>query len=70
LLAFVAAPIAGRLDTRAGAGPARRRDGLVGIALLLMDGATPSSHWTTLLPGFIVGGVGIGLRTHRVNGGA
>jgi predicted MFS family arabinose efflux permease len=62
LLAFVAAPIAGRLSTRApvrvllGVGM-----GLVGVALLLMHGVTPSSHWTTLLPGFIVGGLGIGM---------
>jgi MFS family permease len=34
---------------------------LVGAALLLMHGVTPSSDWTTLLAGFIVGGVGIGL---------
>jgi hypothetical protein len=27
----------------------------------LMSGITPSSGWTTLLPGFLVGGVGIGL---------
>jgi EmrB/QacA subfamily drug resistance transporter len=62
LLAFVAAPIAGRLSTLApvrvllGVGM-----GLVGVALLLMHGVTPSSHWTTLLPGFIVGGLGIGM---------
>jgi EmrB/QacA subfamily drug resistance transporter len=62
LLAFVAAPIAGRLSTRApvrvllGVGM-----GLVGVALLLMHGVTPSSHWTTLLPGFVVGGLGIGM---------
>jgi predicted MFS family arabinose efflux permease len=34
---------------------------LVGVALLLMHGITPSSSWTTLLAGFVVGGVGIGL---------
>src|SRR5207244_10933157 len=62
LLAFVTAPIAGRLSARA---PVRLLlgvgMGLVGVALLLMHGVTPSSHWTTLLPGFIVGGVGIGM---------
>ena len=26
-----------------------------------MSGITPSSDWTTLLPGFLVGGVGIGM---------
>jgi EmrB/QacA subfamily drug resistance transporter len=34
---------------------------LVGIGLLLMRGAQPDSEWTTLLAGFIVGGIGIGL---------
>ena len=62
VLAFVTAPIAGRLSTRI---PVRILFGvgmsLVGIALLLMHGITPSSGWTTLLPGFIVGGIGVGL---------
>jgi predicted MFS family arabinose efflux permease len=62
LLAFVVAPISGRLSTRVpvrflfGAGM-----GLVGVALLLMHGLTASSGWTALLPGFIIGGIGIGL---------
>jgi EmrB/QacA subfamily drug resistance transporter len=34
---------------------------LVAAALFLMHGLTGSSHWTALLPGFIVGGIGIGL---------
>ena len=34
--------------------------GLIGVALLLMHGITPRSDWTTLLAGFIVGGVGLG----------
>jgi len=34
---------------------------LVGIGLLLMHGVTPSSTWTTLLVGFIVSGVGVGI---------
>jgi MFS family permease len=34
---------------------------MVGIGLLLMRGAQPDSDWTTLLPGFIVSGFGIGL---------
>ncbi len=62
ILAFLFAPIAGRLSTRI---PVRILFGvgmsLVGAALLLMHGITPSSGWTTLLPGFIVGGIGIGL---------
>jgi EmrB/QacA subfamily drug resistance transporter len=62
LLSFVTAPIAGRLSARI---PMRILFGvgmsLIGIALLLMHGITPSSDWTTLLPGFIVGGVGVGV---------
>jgi hypothetical protein len=34
---------------------------LVGVGLLLMRGAKPDSDWTTLLAGFIVSGIGIGL---------
>ena len=34
---------------------------LVAVALVLMYGLTPSSHWTALLPGLIVAGIGIGL---------
>ena len=33
---------------------------LVGIGLLLMGGIDPGDDWTTLLPGFIVAGIGIG----------
>ena len=62
LLSFVVAPIAGRLSVRV---PVRYLLGgglaLNGVALLLMHGITPGSGWTTLLPGFIVAGIGIGL---------
>jgi EmrB/QacA subfamily drug resistance transporter len=62
LLAFFVAPIAGRLSARV---PVRlllsAGMGLVGLGLLLMHGISASSGWTTLLPGFIVGGFGIGL---------
>ena len=62
LISFVVAPIAGRLSTRI---PVRILFGvgmsLVGAALLLMHGLTPSSRWTHLLAGFIIGGIGIGL---------
>jgi MFS family permease len=62
LLAFVVAPISGRLSTRM---PVRFLLGgglaLCGIALLLMSGISVDSTWTTLLPGFLVAGVGIGL---------
>jgi EmrB/QacA subfamily drug resistance transporter len=34
---------------------------LVAVALVLMHGLSPSSHWTALLPGLIVAGIGIGL---------
>ncbi len=59
---LITAAIAGRLTTVVpvrllmGAGLA-----LAGLSLLLMRGLGPSSHWTHLLPGFIVGGVGTGL---------
>jgi EmrB/QacA subfamily drug resistance transporter len=62
LLAFVVAPISGRLSERV---PVRFLLGgglaLCGVALLLMSGIAVDSGWTTLLPGFLVGGVGIGL---------
>jgi predicted MFS family arabinose efflux permease len=62
LVSFVVAPIAGRLSTvipvkiLLGGGLA-----VIGVALLLMHGITLGSTWTTLLAGFIVGGIGIGL---------
>src|SRR5438093_2697604 len=34
---------------------------LVSIALLLMHGLTTGSRWTALLPGLVIGGIGIGL---------
>ena len=61
LLSFLAAPIAGKLAERLpvriflGSGLA-----LVGSALMLMSGIAPGDDWTTLLAGFIVGGIGIG----------
>jgi EmrB/QacA subfamily drug resistance transporter len=62
LLAFVVAPISGRLSTRV---PVRFLLGsglaLCGVALLLMSGISVDSDWTTLLPGFRVAGVGSGL---------
>jgi EmrB/QacA subfamily drug resistance transporter len=61
LVSFVVAPIAGRLSTRV---PVRFLLGgglaLCGVALLLMWGVKLDSGWTTLLPGFLVAGVGIG----------
>ena len=62
LVSFVVAPIAGRLSTRI---PVRILLGgglaVTGVALVLMHGIGLDSTWTTLLAGFIVGGVGIGL---------
>ncbi len=61
LLSFLAAPIAGKLAERysvrafLGTGLA-----LVGLGLVLMSGIDPGDGWTTLLPGFILGGIGIG----------
>jgi predicted MFS family arabinose efflux permease len=61
-LSFFAAPAAGRLSAvlpvRAliGAGLA-----LNAIAMWLMSRVSTGSHWTVLLPGFCVGGVGIGM---------
>ncbi|MFL5954389.1 MAG: MFS transporter [Gaiellaceae bacterium] len=61
VVSFFAAPLAGRLSARL---PIRYLLGfglaLNAIALWLMSRVTPSSHWTVLLPGFIVGGIGIG----------
>ncbi len=62
LLSFVVAPIAGRLSVRV---PVRL---LLGVGLLLvsaglftMTGVDASSGWTTLIPGFILAGAGMGL---------
>jgi EmrB/QacA subfamily drug resistance transporter len=60
-VSFVAAPLAGRLSARV---PIRLLLGfglaLCAASLWLMSGITVDSGWTTLLAGFVVGGVGIG----------
>jgi EmrB/QacA subfamily drug resistance transporter len=62
VVSFFAAPIAGRISSHVpirlliGAGLA-----LTAVSLWLMSRVTASSHWTVLLPGFLVGGVGVGL---------
>jgi EmrB/QacA subfamily drug resistance transporter len=62
LALFAAAPLSGRLTGRL-----QLRTLLVtgllllGIGLLLMRGLTPGSDWTHLLPGFIVGGLAMGV---------
>jgi MFS family permease len=62
LLAFLVAPIAGKLTVRF---PARYMLGtgllLVAAGCLLMAMIQPDSAWTVLLPGFIVSGAGIGM---------
>lgn len=62
MAAFVVAPVAGALLSRL---PARVIIGAglaaAGVGLLLMSGIEATSEWTTLLGGFLVAGVGIGL---------
>ena len=62
LLSFAVAPIAGRLSVRV---PVRL---LLGVGLLLVSGGllamtaiTAGSGWTTLIPGFVLAGAGVGL---------
>jgi predicted MFS family arabinose efflux permease len=61
VLLFMVAPLAGRVMVRV---PIRAilAAGLVLVAgaLVLMSGLSAHSSWTHLLPGFIVGGIGIG----------
>jgi EmrB/QacA subfamily drug resistance transporter len=62
LLSFAVAPIAGRLSVRV---PVRMLLGvgllLVGIGLLAMTAVDATSGWTTLIPGFVLSGAGVGL---------
>jgi EmrB/QacA subfamily drug resistance transporter len=62
LLSFIVAPIAGKLSVRV---PVRLLLGsglaLVGLGLVAMTGIDAASSWTALIPGFILGGAGIGL---------
>jgi EmrB/QacA subfamily drug resistance transporter len=62
VLGFIVAPISGALSNRI---PIRVLLGtglaVVGVGLLLMHGISPGSGWTTLLAGFLVAGVGIGI---------
>jgi len=62
LLSFAVAPMAGRLSVRV---PVRLLLGvgllLVGGGLLAMTAITPTSGWTTLIPGFVIAGAGIGM---------
>jgi EmrB/QacA subfamily drug resistance transporter len=62
LLSFAVAPVAGRLSVRV---PVRLLLGsgllLVGIGLLAMTTLDASSHWTVLIPAFVLAGAGVGL---------
>jgi EmrB/QacA subfamily drug resistance transporter len=62
LLSFVVAPIAGKLTVRV---PVRLLLGsglvLAGVGLLAMTTVSADSGWTTLIPGFLLGGAGIGM---------
>ncbi|HEX2707508.1 MAG TPA: MFS transporter [Solirubrobacterales bacterium] len=62
VLGFVASPIAGALSNRI---PIRILLGiglaLVGVGLVFMHGVSADSEWTTLLVGFLIAGVGIGI---------
>jgi EmrB/QacA subfamily drug resistance transporter len=62
MISFFAAPLSGRLSARI---PIRILLGtgmlLVALSLYLMYGVSVSSGWTTLLAGFLVGGIGIGM---------
>ncbi len=62
VLGFIVAPISGALSHKI---PIRillgTGLGLVGVGLLLMHGVSPSSGWTTLLGGFLLAGIGIGI---------
>ena len=59
---LLAATVSGRLSSRV---PVRLLIGpgllLIGASLLLMRGLDASSSWTHLIPGMIVGGIGVGL---------
>jgi len=59
---LVTATVAGRLSSKV---PVRLLIGpgliLVGVGLLLMRGLSAGSGWTHLIPGMIVGGLGVGL---------
>ena len=62
LISFVAAPISAKLGDRLGAGPMMAAGMVaVGVGLLLMRGVHPGSEWTELIPGFLIGGAGVGM---------
>jgi len=62
LLAFVVAPVSGKMSAHA---PVKLLIGgglaVCALAFVLLHGLTVSSGWTALLPGFVLLGIGIGL---------
>ncbi len=62
LLSFAVAPIAGKLSVKV---PVRLLLGsglvLVGVGLIAMTTISASSHWTVLIPAFVLAGAGVGL---------
>jgi len=59
---FAVAPLSGRLTGRVPLRfPLAAGLALIGTGLLLMRAVQPGSAWTALLPGFLVGGLGIGV---------
>jgi hypothetical protein len=62
VLSFISSPISGKLSHRV---PIRVLVGLglglVGVGLMLMHGLRPDSDISSLLPGFVVAGIGIGI---------
>jgi EmrB/QacA subfamily drug resistance transporter len=62
VVSFFAAPVSGALLSRV---PARLLMSgalaLAGLGLLLMSGINAGDSWTTLLPGFLIAGIGVGL---------
>jgi EmrB/QacA subfamily drug resistance transporter len=62
LLSFAVAPIAGKLSVKV---PVRLLLGsgltLVGLGLIAMTTISANSHWTVLIPAFVLAGAGVGL---------
>jgi EmrB/QacA subfamily drug resistance transporter len=62
LLSFFVAPVAAKVMDRVGPRTLMAVGlAFVGVGLLEMRGISPDSEWTTLLPGFLLTGFGIGL---------
>ena len=67
LISFIAAPISAKLGEWVGAGPMMAAGmAAVGVGLLLMRGVGPGSEWTELIPGFLIGGAGVGMTNPNI----